>query len=236
MRDRIAMGLLAASATTLLAAGTGSQPDHSPRPKVRPIVSQPQGVSGHGRMPPVLGTQLAQNIPPEGTICGNPAILGDNVGAVAGKIEGCGIAAAVRVRAVSGVRLSRPALMNCPTAQALNTWVQKAVIPAFGSRRRVRGLRVAADYACRSRNNQPGAKLSEHGKGRAVDISAFTLQGGDVITVQDGWVQGYAMQPLRRILQAACGPFSTTIGPDSDVFHADNFHFDTKPRSTPYCH
>ena len=36
-------------------------------------------------------------------------------------------------------------------------------------------LRVAASYACRSRNSKSGARLSEHGRANAIDISRFTL-------------------------------------------------------------
>ncbi len=40
-------------------------------------------------------------------------------------------------------------------------------------------MRVVAHYACRNRNNKRGGKLSEHAKGNAIDIAAFTLKNGE---------------------------------------------------------
>jgi len=41
---------------------------------------------------------------------------------------------------------------------------------------------------------------------------------------------------LRRIYKAACPYFKTTLGPGSDGYHEDHFHFDTSARdSGSYC-
>jgi hypothetical protein len=89
----------------------------------------------------------------------------------------------------------------------------------------------AAHYSCRGRNNIKGAKISEHGKGRAIDISAFILSSGKVFTV----AQDYN-KLLRRIYKAGCGYFMTTLGPGSDGYHEDHFHFDTSARKGgAYC-
>ena len=41
---------------------------------------------------------------------------------------------------------------------------------------------------------------------------------------------------MRKMHRTACGPFGTVLGPDSDRFHRDHFHFDTaKYRSGPFC-
>ena len=104
-----------------------------------------------------------------GRICGDRAIQGEAIGRVPGKIAGCGVAEAVRVRSVSGVTMSTPAVMDCTTARAVKSLVDGAMKPAF---KRTGGglqqMRVASHYACRTRNNQPGARISEHGKGRAI--------------------------------------------------------------------
>jgi hypothetical protein len=39
----------------------------------------------------------------------------------------------------------------------------------------------------------------------------------------------------RAVRKAACGPFTTVLGPGSDAYHDDHMHFDTKPRRSPYC-
>ncbi len=172
-----------------------------------------------------------------GAVCGDPDIQGEAVGGVPGRISGCGIREAVRIREISGVTLSQKALMDCGTAKALNRWVNRSAKPAFrGTGGGLVRLRVAAHYACRTRNNQPGARISEHGKGRAIDISGFVLANGREVTVLRGWGSGGDGRRLRRIHKEACGPFGTVLGPNSDRFHRDHFHFDTaRYRSGPYC-
>ena len=100
----------------------------------------------------------------------------------------------------------------------------------------VAGLRVAAHYACRTRNNRPGGKISEHGKGRAIDISGVMLRDGSEISVLRDWGGGAKGRALRQMHRTACGPFGTVLGPGSDGYHRDHLHFDTaRHRSGSYC-
>ena len=172
-----------------------------------------------------------------GALCGDVAIQGEVVGYVPGRLDACEIRDAVEVRSVSGVRLSRRALMDCTTARALKSWIDTGLKPAVGDAGGgVDRLRVAAHYSCRTRNNQPGAKVSEHGKGRAIDISAIRLRDGTRMTVLGGYRSDAHGRILQRAYRAACGIFGTTLGPDADRFHQDHFHFDTaRYRSGSYC-
>lgn len=172
-----------------------------------------------------------------GAVCGDPALQGESIGLVSGRLGGCGIKDAVRLRSVNGISLSQQALINCTTAKTLKRWVDTSLIPAVGSRGGgVARITVAAHYACRSRNNQKGARISEHGKGRAIDISGFRLRDGSRITVLKGWDTTQDGLLLRKLHKAACGPFGTVLGPGSDGFHRDHFHFDTAAyRSGSYC-
>lgn len=172
-----------------------------------------------------------------GAVCGDLALQGDAVGRVPGKIKGCGIAQAVRLKSVSGVRLSTPATMDCGTAKALKSWVDGGMRPAVGNRGGgVDSIRVMASYACRSRNSQKGTRISEHGKGRAVDIGGFTLRNGSQISVLRDWGRGREGRILREMHSRACGPFGTVLGPEANRFHRDHFHFDTaRYRSGSYC-
>lgn len=172
----------------------------------------------------------------KGAVCGDLKIQGESVGYVPGRIKACGIKDAVRVKAVAGVRLNPPALMNCKTASALRQWTELGLKPAFRQRGPVVEMKVAAHYACRSRNNKRGARISEHGKGNAIDLSAFTMMDGEVITVLKGWGQGTTLRPLRKAYKRGCGIFGTTLGPGSDGYHRDHFHFDTASyRNGSYC-
>ncbi|MGB1179524.1 MAG: extensin family protein [Lentibacter algarum] len=154
------------------------------------------------------------------------------MGHVPGKISGCGINDAVKISAVSGV-----ALMDCGTAKALKTWVETGVKPAFGRHAGgVSSLKVAAHYVCRTRNHKKGARISEHGKGRAIDISGFIMKNGIEYSVLRDYDKGKGGKAIRATHKAACGPFGTTLGPGSDGYHEDHLHFDTARYSGgPYC-
>jgi hypothetical protein len=164
-----------------------------------------------------------------GSVCGVAAIKGEEIARISSKVKGCGVEDPVRVTSVAGVRLSQAATVDCSIAKALNSWVDEVAQPAFEGR--LVQLQIAAHYACRSRNNIKGAKVSEHGKGRAIDISAFVLSNGKVLSVA-----GDYNKLLRRIYKAGCGYFKTTLGPGSDGYHEDHFHFDTSARKGgAYC-
>jgi hypothetical protein len=172
-----------------------------------------------------------------GGLCGDPRLRGEVVGQVPGKLPGCGIANAVRVTHVSGVRLSTGAVVDCPTAQRFADWVDRGAKPSVGRMGGgIESLQVAASYSCRRRNHRPDAPISEHGKGKAIDISAINLADGGQITLIDDWGRGRPGRALASMHGAACGPFGTVLGPESDRFHQDHFHFDTARHGNgPYC-
>ena len=165
----------------------------------------------------------------KGSVCGVPAIKGEEIKRITSKVNGCGVEDPVAVTSIAGVRLSQTATVDCSIAQARYSWVDEVAQPAFDGK--LVELQVAAHYICRGRNNKKGAPISEHGKGRAIDISAFILSDGKVLTVA-----GNYNRLLRRIYKAACPYFRTTLGPGSDGYHEDHFHFDTSARSGgAYC-
>lgn len=208
---------------TLLSISTMGQAQ-SPRPVLRPdrIVKQ------------AMAKKRARN---KGRLCGVKGIQGEAIGAVSGKLPGCGTAEAVRISAVSGVTLSQQAIMTCDTARALNTWVDKGLRKAVGRMGGgVASLKVAAHYVCRTRNHKPGAPISEHGKAKAIDISEIRLQNGETLNVLRDWGKGKKGRALRKAHKAACGPFGTTLGPGSDGYHEDHFHYDSaRWGNGPYC-
>lgn len=172
----------------------------------------------------------------KGSVCGDIEIQGKTVGSVAGTLPGCGAKDAVRVTSIAGVRLSQESLMVCETAKALKRWISSDVKTAFGRRNPVVTLRVAAHYSCRTRNNRPGAKISEHGRGNAIDISGFKLEDGTLVTVLEGWQTRSTRKRLAKIWKAACGPFGTVLGPEADRHHRDHFHLDVaRHRGGAYC-
>ena len=82
-------------------------------------------------------------------------------------------------------------------------------------------------------NGQPGARISEHAFGNALDIAAFTLADGRKITVKDGWhgspeEQGF----LHDVQGAACEQFTTVLAPGYNRFHYDHIHVDLMRRAS----
>lgn len=163
------------------------------------------------------------------------ARLGVEATAIAPIHEGaCGIAQPVAVASLGGgaVDLTAKAIVGCQLAEAFADWLGDDVQPAarqyLGGD--VVGLRVAASYVCRTRNNAAGAKLSEHGRGSAIDISAFRVAGRGWIAVGGNHSLAEA-RFMTAIRKAACGPFTTVLGPGSDAHHNDHFHFDLAKRN-----
>lgn len=182
------------------------------------------------------GSKEAVQISTKGSVCGDPMIQGEAVGRVEGK-GGCGIADAVKIRSIGGITLSQSAVIECSTAQSLKNWVEDHAVPAIGKRGGgVSSLRIVSHYACRTRNSKRGARLSEHSKGKAIDIAGFGLQDGSEITVLSDWGRGKEGRILKDLHASACGPFGTVLGPNSDRHHKDHFHFDTAShRGGAYC-
>ncbi|WP_170759260.1 extensin family protein [Ruegeria lacuscaerulensis] len=166
-----------------------------------------------------------------GALCGDWTILGTTRKPITGKYYGCGIADPVEVRVISDVFLSQLALMDCETAVTFKTWIENTAKPAFADQGGgLKGMRLAGHYSCKTQNNQPLARLSEHARGRAIDISAFVLKDGTIVTVGSGWDAENSREVMRSLHSGACGLFGTVLGPDADRYHKGHFHFDTARR------
>ena len=85
----------------------------------------------------------------------------------------------------------------------------------------------ASAYVCRPRHGTE--KLSEHAFGNALDIATFELADGRRIGVR-AEATGAEATFLGQVRKAACGPFTTVLGPGSDADHALHFHIDLAMR------
>jgi hypothetical protein len=223
----------AASAAPLTVSGSTLATARSLRPMLRPDGVAERTTATAARN---ISSSVAQS-GQRGALCGQAGLEGERLEAIAGRVRGCGIAEPVRLRVVNGIPLSTPATINCETARALQQWVGQSLVPSVGRHGGgVTSLRVVASYACRTRNNQPGARISEHGRGNAIDIAGIGLADGSELTVSTDWRTRREGRILRDVHAGACGPFGTVLGPNSDRFHRDHFHFDVaRHRSGPYC-
>lgn len=215
----------------------------SPRPKFRPkglgkaIASSRQAKVEQAslRIAPIDPGPKLEPKASKGGLCGIAGLTGAKLTPIAA--GGCGIQDPVRLTAVSGIALSAPATMDCSAARALSSWVDRTLLPTVGKTGGgVKRIDVAASYACRPRNNQKGQKLSEHGRGKAIDITAIQLKNGASLSVLKGWNDRSAGPLLKALHRGACGPFGTVLGPNANAFHRDHFHFDTASyRNGAYC-
>lgn len=149
---------------------------------------------------------------------------------------GCAIAEPVEISALpGGLAVTPPALMECAAAETLAAF-SSGPLQAIARRelgQPVSELHQDSAYVCRSRNG--GTKLSEHAFGRAIDIAAFGLASGNHVKVE-AKPDSTEARFLDGVRRAACGPFSTVLGPGSDADHASHFHFDLAPRKgAPFC-
>lgn len=149
---------------------------------------------------------------------------------------GCTALGAVQLTDV-GTPTANLGAMTCPLARAYARWTREAVQSAASQHLGSRVIRIESygTYACRPVNNQPGARISEHGRANAIDIAAFVVADGRRITVLDGWngEDERVRRFLRQVHQAGCRRFPVGLGPNANALHRDHFHFDMG--AGPYC-
>src|SRR6478752_5410904 len=145
----------------------------------------------------------------------------------------CGGRDIVRLNAVvlpdqRRVEVKPTAVLRCPMAESFAAWVRdeaSADIAPLGAA--LRGIETYGSYECRGRNNVIDAKLSEHGKGNAIDVRALVLAGDRRAELTDENVA----KPLREALRdSACHRFTTVLGPGADSYHNNHIHLDILER------
>jgi hypothetical protein len=127
------------------------------------------------------------------------------------------------------VGLKSKVTLACPIIPRIDTWLDEIVRPAAEMYFGVPLADIkAGSYSCRPRNNQRGAKLSEHSFGNALDVMGFVLADGREVSVVKGWRgrDPAEQEFLREAFVGACRYFTTVLGPGSDAFHYDHFHID----------
>lgn len=147
---------------------------------------------------------------------------------------GCIASNSVQLREV-GTPTRNLGAMTCPLAATYARWAREVLQPAaqrhFG--RQVTLVETFGTYNCRPIAGTN--RLSEHGRANAVDVWGFTLDGGQSITVLEGWNgdDDRVRMFLRDLHRGACGRFQIVLGPDANADHRNHFHFDMG--RGPYC-
>ena len=149
----------------------------------------------------------------------------------------CGGGDMVRLNAVTRpggarIELKTAPVLRCPFAESLAAWLRDEAAPRadkLGSA--LHAVETYDDFECRGRNRVAGAKLSEHGKGNAVDLRSFALADGRVLSLTDVTVAKDFRDELR---DSACNRFTTVLGPGSDSSHESHIHLDLAARRGGY--
>ena len=126
------------------------------------------------------------------------------------------------------VAFSGAPVLNCRFATALSRWTRNIASPlaAGDLERKLVRIGTGNGFQCRRRNRSRTGKLSEHAFGNAIDIVSFEFADArfDVEPYEemDSEEAGF----LHAARRAACGYFTTILGPGSNAAHADHLHFD----------
>lgn len=129
------------------------------------------------------------------------------------------------------------ATLNCQVTEAFARWIKGDLQPSARLRylSGVNTIHNAGGYSCRTMNHRRGAKMSEHSRGNAIDVTKIVLNNGKSITVRKpGFFAFREKGLLNSVRSDACGYFTTVLGPGYNREHADHFHFDLMQRRSGY--
>lgn len=147
----------------------------------------------------------------------------------------CGGSDMVRMRAIrlpdnGEVTINPPVQLRCTMASAFAHFVRDELAVIFrgrGIHKSLRSIDGTGSYECRGRNRIVGAKVSEHGKGNALDIHSVTFADGSALFPTDLLADKALRETLRA---AACTRFATVLGPGSDGYYEEHVHLDLAER------
>ncbi|HUO53180.1 MAG TPA: extensin family protein [Rhodoblastus sp.] len=142
------------------------------------------------------------------------AVVATRLPAISGEI-GCGVAAPVSLDAVilpdkRSIPVEPHPVLRCDLAAEAAHWIAEDLIPSVEETGgRIRRLIGAGGYQCRSRNGSPGAPLSEHARGNALDLGGVEMADGHIIGLPD---MAGLLEAATNVRAAACARFATVLG------------------------
>lgn len=141
--------------------------------------------------------------------------------------EGCSFTDVLRASATP-IPLSPQPTATCSMVAGLYWWQRRLnEIAAAELSTHVVKIDQLGTYACRNINSAAEGRRSQHATANAIDIAAFHMADGRVISV----LKDYGKEtPEGRFLDgahgAACGLFNIVLGPRYNRLHANHFHID----------
>ncbi len=152
----------------------------------------------------------------------------------------CGIQWPVELSGLSGgIQIKPAAQVNCQITEAFARWVKQELVPSARLRylSGVSAIHQMSSYSCRTMNSRRGAAMSEHAKGNAIDVGKIVLKNGKAIAIERKGFFAFREKGLLKAVRGdSCKYFSTVLGPGSDRYHKDHFHFDLRVRKSGYRH
>ncbi|MGO4669599.1 extensin-like domain-containing protein [Bosea sp. 2RAB26] len=130
----------------------------------------------------------------------------------------------------SRIELDSAITVRCSLALEVLAWIRDDLAAlARQENARLAKLTGVGGYACRSRNADTGAPISEHASGNALDVGGLLMQDGRAVAFA-------GQEPLSRSMRDAvqksvCQRFATVLGPGADSSHKDHLHLDMRQRS-----
>lgn len=133
------------------------------------------------------------------------------------------------------VRFADNLLLSCPFALRLARFTNDTIQPL--ARHHIGAplveLGSGQGFVCRRRVSASSNKWSEHSFGKAIDIIGFAFAERDALPVRTPDDMNAARAAFFQATRvAACGTFTTVLGPGSNAAHATHLHLDTA-RMTP---
>lgn len=147
---------------------------------------------------------------------------------------GCTVIGAVQLIDI-GVPVTGLKAMRCGLAEEFIGWTRNAVAPAayqiLGSR--LVKIETFGTYACRNTIGTATERLSGHALANAVDVSAFILEDGRRVSIENDWRSD---DPEKRrffevIHTSACKRFGTVLSPDYNWAHHNHLHLEDDHKS-----
>lgn len=214
---------IAAAMLLLSSMGGAALAEDVPLPRPRPVIEAGPIISPHG--PP---TECDKRLEEVAVFAPKPSLEGP------GECGGTDLVELFAILMPDKTRLTvKPAAtLRCDMAESLAGWLRHEVSPRLaklGSRLSV--LAEDGSYECRHRNHATAGKVSEHGKGNAIDLQGFVLASGRRIGLTDVNEPKELREDLR---ESACHRFTTVLGPGSDGYHEQHIHLDVLERHNGY--
>jgi len=131
---------------------------------------------------------------------------------------------AVLIEKGKAIEIKPAPKLRCEMAEQLALWVRDDVATRVAkSGMTLASVETYDDFSCRGRNRVSGARLSEHGKGNAVDIRSITFTDKKSASLTD---KTFARDVRTDLRASACARFTTVLGPGSDGYHEEHIHLD----------